>query len=187
MTVNTLSLDIKNFLKAYYTENMPYMNVGSKPRRKRELRDINEIPEYEKLYEPQSSGLSFESAAMIEELSWETTERLVEAFSEEIDPIAPEVDNSKQPEPVSETADGDFIQSLSPEDKKFLAAAHDADGALQSAIAAEAGSLPDIIADRINTLAADVFGDIVLEESDGIYIVIEDYEEEIGGALNDGK
>jgi hypothetical protein len=47
MTVNTLSLDIKNFLKAYYTENMPYMNVGSKPRRKRELRDINEIPESE--------------------------------------------------------------------------------------------------------------------------------------------
>jgi hypothetical protein len=179
LSVNPLPDEIKSLARDYFDRELPIRSAHPEA--------ADEIPEYEKLYEPQSSGLSFESAAMIEELSWETTERLVEAFSEEIDPIAPEVDNSKQPEPVSETADGDFIQSLSPEDKKFLAAAHDADGALQSAIAAEAGSLPDIIADRINTLAADVFGDIVLEESDGIYIVIEDYEEEIGGALNDGK
>ena len=65
MTVNTLSLEIKNFLKNYYTENMPSLNVGSKPRKKRELRDINEVPEYEKLYEPLSSGLDLDSASEI--------------------------------------------------------------------------------------------------------------------------
>ncbi|MBQ9691641.1 MAG: hypothetical protein IJV70_00620, partial [Clostridia bacterium] len=70
MTVNTLSLEIKNLLKQYYLENMPSMNVGSKPRRKKDIRELNEIPEYERLYEPVSHGLDLSSAAEIERSSW---------------------------------------------------------------------------------------------------------------------
>lgn len=39
-------------------------------------------PEYEKFYEPARSELTFEAAAKIEELSWQTTEKLIEAFSD---------------------------------------------------------------------------------------------------------
>ena len=59
------------------------LNVGAKPRRKRELRDLNEVPEYEKLYEPTSNGLDLASASEIERSSWDITERLVSAFENE--------------------------------------------------------------------------------------------------------
>ena len=37
--------------------------------------------------------------------------------------------------------------------------------------------IPDAIADRINELAAEQMGDVLLEERDGIYCVLEDYLE----------
>lgn len=179
LSINPLPSEIKVLAQEYFDRELPLRSAHPGV--------VDEIPEYEKLYEPRSSGLSFEAAAMIEELSWETTEKLVEAFADEDAPLLLESEEPVIPESECEGEDGDFVHSLSAEDKEFLIAALNADGSRQSAIAAEAGSLPDIIADRINTLAADVFGDIVLEETEGIYTVIEDYEEEIGGALNNGK
>ena len=37
--------------------------------------------------------------------------------------------------------------------------------------------MPDAIVDKINTVAGDFIGDIVLEEENGIYVIIEDYLE----------
>ena len=42
-----------------------------------------ERAEYEKLYDAPTAPLSLENAALIEQTSWETTERLIEAFEDE--------------------------------------------------------------------------------------------------------
>lgn len=49
------------------------------------------------------------------------------------------------------------------------------DPAAQRAFARNRGEMLDSIADRINETAADILGDVLLEECDGAYTVIEDY------------
>ena len=43
----------------------------------------------------------------------------------------------------------------------------------------------EVLIDEINTLAADLFGDILLEESDAGFAVIEDYREMLEALLRD--
>lgn len=186
MTVNTLSLDIKNFLKAYYTENMPYMNVGSKPRRKRELRDINEIPEYEKLYEPLSSGLDLDSASEIERSSWDITERLVTAFEdEETTPLiapATEEKSANEDETISsETSQNTNITSASLSALRALLAE---DMSLFGDLAKQNNMLPSAFADKINEELFDIIGDSVIE-NDGFEIKLSEfYREDIEDIVN---
>ncbi len=172
LSVNPLPAEIKALADEYFNRELPIRTLHPSIE--------NEVPEYEKLYEPTSHGLSFESAAKIEELSWETTGRLIDAFEDVEEPMEIEA-----PLPEAEPEEPESLfDSLGEEEKKFIIAALDGDVSAQSAIAAKSGSLPDIIADRINTLAADLMGDILLEDIGGGYAVIEDYEEETRGALN---
>ncbi len=46
------------------------------------------------------------------------------------------------------------------------------------------GLMPSVIADRINDIAAESFGDIILEERDGAWCVILDYLDEVREALS---
>ena len=39
--------------------------------------------------------------------------------------------------------------------------------------------MPDALADRINTAACDILGDIILEDAGGYYTVIEDYMKDL--------
>ena len=171
LSVNMLPDGIKRLADEYFASALPLRSAHSST--------PDEVPEYEKLYEPATSGLSFESAARIEELSWETTGRLVEAFEDE----SPE--RIIEPEPACEPAyEGDSLYSvLSENEISFIKSALDGDFERQSAIASRMGSLSDIIADRINTLAADLMGDILLEDVGGGYAVLEDYIEETKGAI----
>ena len=41
------------------------------------------------------------------------------------------------------------------------------------------GKMLDAVADEINGIAADVFGDVILEEDGSAYAIIEDYKEEL--------
>ena len=41
------------------------------------------------------------------------------------------------------------------------------------------GKMADAVADEINEIAAEVFGDVILEDDEGGYVVIEDYREQI--------
>lgn len=58
-----------------------------------------------------------------------------------------------------------------------LAAAGDRAG--ERRFAAAHGLMPDALADRINTAACDILGDIILEDAGGYYTVIEDYMEDL--------
>ena len=170
ISVSVLPDGIKRLADEYFASELPIrVSHPSVP---------EEIPEYEKLYEPTSSGLSLESAAKIEELSWETTGKLVDAFEVEI----PEAIIEPDPEPVPEEAS--LWDMLDENELAFISAALAENFALQSSIASRVGSLPDIIADKINTLAADTMGDILLEDIGGGYAVLEDYIEEAKGAIN---
>lgn len=171
LSVNILPDGIKRLADEYFAAELPIRVAhASIP---------EEIPEYEKLYEPTSRGLSLASAAMIEELSWETTGKLVEAFEGEVPEAIIEPD--PEPKPVSDEAS--LWEMLNENELDFIRAALTDDFVLQSSIASRIGSLPDIIADRINTLAADTMGDILLEDIGGGYAVIEDYIEETKGAI----
>ena len=175
LSVNILPDGIKRLADEYFASELPIRVAHpSIP---------EEIPEYEKLYEPTSSGLSLESASMIEELSWETTGKLVEAFDGE------EPEQIAEPDPMPEVVEDEasLWEILNENEINFIRAALDEDFARQSAVAMQAGSLPDILADKINTLAADTMGDILLEDIGGGYAVLEDYIEETKGAINNDQ
>lgn len=174
LSVSPLPAKIKAITDEYFDAELPIKSVHPSIE--------NELPDYEKLYEPASGELTFESAARIEELSWETTGRLIDAFETEVlhepaESAPTEAVKAEEDEPQG------FFECLSEDDKAFVIAALDRDRDAQAAIAASRGELPDLVADRINALAAERMGDILLDDIGEGYYVIEDYEEETRGAL----
>ena len=61
----------------------------------------------------------------------------------------------------------------------FIAAAAEGNAAAQNAAAREMGKMIDAVADEINEIAAEIFGDVILEDGEGGYAIIEDYREQI--------
>lgn len=168
-------------------------------------------PEYEKLYEPirsELNALSLQNAGRIEEDSWQTTEKLIEAFcpDENDDPSAsPELLPEVPPEPVRTAelppagenaefpADGadpvgaELCAALGADGLAFLAACLREDRAEQSRAAAALGCTPALAADGINEKSADIFGDILLETApDGrSFSVLADYADDVRAWLTE--
>ncbi|MBR2461246.1 MAG: hypothetical protein IKB34_08485, partial [Clostridia bacterium] len=183
-----------------------------------------QIPDYERLYEPEKREFSHEIAKQIESESWKTTDMLLGAFSDdekgdEFDsrsngggaqsaltdesPIdassgfgkatpqqaeSPLLGGSEDDRSGNsgEAADhrvnpGDSAQKkpkktdLTKEGLRFLLQGRVSDF---RALAIESGILPETLADRINELAIDSYGDIGISSADG-FKVIEDYREEL--------
>lgn len=167
LTVSSISEGIKSLADAYFNENLP------NPIRTTTKEQANN--EYEKLYEPATSGLSFESASKIEADSWETTERFIDTFDsdEEIPMMNDHCEQIASQENMPDELEDTF---LAPYEISFLKAALEEDYESQRRIAKEACTLTELIADSINTKAADVLGDILLEEDALGYTVIDDYK-----------
>ena len=148
------------------------------PHHSRNVKSSEPPEEYEKLYEAPKTELSVENAAKIEDSSWKTTRILVEAFEEEAseEQITP-------PEPVAEEILAEASDEKSElrvalgEKFDFILAALAENAAEQRRIAETLGSMTDLIADEINDAAADIIGDIILEDVGGYYAIIEDYRE----------
>ena len=168
LTVNALPTEIKPLLDAYLE--------GILPKRSRILPRPEPVAEYERQYDLPRTPLSLAAADEIEERSWSVTRRLVEAFEEEneVPPIPPALPT----EPVDPPS---ALEELPTEAlpfapyRAFLRAALEGNGQEQERLARATGTLTDGVADAINTLAADLFGDVLLEDADGCYTVIEDY------------
>ena len=137
---------------------------------------------------------SLARAAEIENDSWETTKRLVEAFetpeneekaSNGIEKAAKVSQIAEKPQAVSIHVDNTLAGALGELCGFFLLRGAKA----QREFALSRGMMPDAIVDRINTVAGDMLGDILLEEGDDGYTVIEDYREILieEGILDDGK
>ena len=107
------------------------------------------------------------------------TKILVEAFDEEGEEMK-QSETKKVPEPIPapEPQGDNDLQSALGEKYEFLLAALDGDKDRQKQVAKRLSAMPDAIADEINEAAAELLGDIILEEGDdGDYRVIEDYRE----------
>ncbi len=184
LTVYEGSAELRAKLDAYLAVAVP------KKRAVRQTKAAEPVPKYEARYDLPSSVLSVTRAGEIEEKSWQTTKRLVEAFEGETEPrVALEkaaVDLSPQDEslPVAaeekaeETApvSGDFAEKIG-KFAAFIGHAAAGDRAAQRAFALQSGVMLDAIADSINTAACDTLGDVVLEDAGGYYTVIEDYRD----------
>lgn len=177
LTVYALPLRIKEHIDKLLDKGLPPRAVIPKIKREEPR------AEYEKLYDAPQKGLSLSHAAEIEEASWSTTERLIEAFAEEesAEPenAAPESFDSMMEQPTMPTAEGDdseLTKQLQPY-SDFLGAVLACDFTLQRQIAQKAGTLPDALANEINDIAVECTGDILIEDAGAGYEPIPDYKD----------
>ncbi len=176
LTVYSLPINVRGIIDAY---------MDSELRGKRILPKKEEPEEYEKLYDAPKHEFSLENAKKIEEASWGTTKLLIEAFnSEELSEAPPlkKVEREEQTDEFNDEALSDeekLIKSLLPY-KDFMKAVITPDAKKQEEAAKVCGRITDALADKINEIAADIFGDIILEKDGSVYTVIEDYKEVFG-------
>ncbi len=156
---------ITRALDAYFAETLPVI-------KRTPYEEESAVLDYDRLYEQPHTELSLENAEKIEQSSWNTTQLLVEAFDGE-------VPSTVEPEAVIEEkrAESDDIRTALGEKYEFVLAALREDFATQKSIASRLGLMPDALADMINDIAADIIGDIILEDALGGYTIIEDYKE----------
>lgn len=180
LSIYGLPDNIKAVINAYFAEAIPSRKMQDQPSEQR--------PAYEALYDLPRAELSFEHAAEIEQTSWSMTERLVESFGEDLPPNADEHPiQVVQTQPTSPPLDD--APTTKPQRgllayRAFLEAALHGDAVAQRSIARDKGVLPDAVVESINTVASDLLGDIVLEESEnGGYTVIADYVDDITSLL----
>ena len=199
LSVTTLSDAIKREMDAYLDLHVPRLKS----------REQEQVEQYEKLYDLPAAPLDLLHSAEIEQQSWETTKKLIEAFEEvEADvqgspqyaatpvgeglapPAAPLAQGSPQyaatsvgeglAPPAAPLAQGDnALADALAAYLPFLAAAAEGNAAAQKAAAREMGKMIDAVADEINEIAAEIFGDVILEEGEDGYVIIEDYREQI--------
>ena len=162
--IYALPTAIREKIDSYFAANLPP--------KKREKTEPTEDRTYEKLYDLPQKPFSLPDAAEIERSSWDTTKRLVEAFEEG----PQEAESPRKTEdtvPPSE-APSDGNEPFAPY-ADFLRAVAAGKAAAQRDAARSLGKMPDVVADEINGIAADLFGDILLEEVESGYRVIDDY------------
>ncbi len=152
-------------------------------------------PEYEKLYEAKQEEFSLQKALDIERSSWSITEELIEEFDDSVSidtlPIeAISIKSDIEPPKAlfveaategAENTDGQeptsvFLNEIQ-EYKELFDAIVSRDAKRQRAFCREKGIFPESAFDFINEKAADILGDILLEEADDGYEIIEDYRE----------
>ncbi|MBO5355854.1 MAG: TerB N-terminal domain-containing protein [Clostridia bacterium] len=205
LSIYALSIPLRERLDAYLAAALPQRATRSAAKQR------EAVPEYERRYDLPVTAVSPERAAKIEAESWQTTKRLVEAFEGEKmaenpqtvsknDDFLPFAEQSIQPVSAEPTPPPTTQQTRSVTDAAspfakalgvlvgFLpfAAAKDRQG--QRDFAKAIGLMPDAVADKINTVAGDMMGDIVLEEENGAYVILEDYKEFLieQGVLSNG-
>jgi hypothetical protein len=194
--VGTLGDAVKREMDAYLDTVVPRIK---NPERE-------QVEQYERLYDLPKTELNLARSAEIEQASWETTKRLVEAFEDAPDDLPSVGANHDSPAPMTTPVganhdspaafdtskpavnDVPMQSTVVPDDAlaaaladylPFICAAAGCDAGAQMAFCRSLGKMIDAVADEINGIAADVFGDVILEEGDGGYAVIEDYKEQL--------
>ncbi len=153
-------------------------------------KEENSTP-YERLYDLPKTQFSKELAEKIEQSSWDTTERLVEAFDSEetaiLDSVSKDAEERIQLGRAVEDAvvqtEGDLRSDME-KFFPFLSAVLRGDVRGQHKCAQMLSLSSDVVADRINEIAADHLGDILLEENGAGVSVIEDYRDTVTELLN---
>ncbi len=165
LSVYTLPNELKEVIDAYFAAALP--NV-------RRVAPKAERQEYDVLYDIPHKELSLKNAEQIELESWSVTRELVEAFDEAEQEESAIISVPQQRE--QEIKDGDSVFGGFTEALMSLKNGS-ADGLY--ALARAVGKPVEAVVDEINELAVEIIGDIIIEEADGKYLLIEDYADEI--------
>jgi len=196
--LNVMSVNpfVKEAIDRFFATNYPPMPIVDRRRRSAAEKEA-EPHEYDKLYDVPKLAFSAEHALEIERESWETTKILTEAFADESDEInesiSTESTTTAQPVTTSElTKAPDVTENINDNGglyekiKQLLGNAAEFIKLCQSGSIAEqrkfaiANKLSiDELADRINEVAVDIFGDIILENDGEAYRIIEDYIDQL--------
>ncbi len=174
LTVNELNMERRTLIKKYFSSvahEIPPLHSRVE-RLKRSALKKEEAPEYEHLYEPKSTELSYEEAEKIEKQSWEITEKLV-VDDGELDKMEENIEIIEAPEDTST------------DEKLRHAMSALLDGGSEGfcRFARENGYIPDALADEINAKMYDTLSDVVIIIGDG-YQSVPDYEDEIRSFIN---
>lgn len=158
-------------VREYYDKHLPPASAAPAPKKSEE--DIR----YE-LYERRDDGFTPDSAVDIEEKSWELTKLLTDGIEDDTPDIIKEP--PVIPEPVAEAEEAQYgdeygllVSRLDDIQRGYIRALLSGDGAeyIKNARVFEAA-----LQDRINELAFDVTGDIIIDSGE----ISEDYRELIG-------
>lgn len=198
-----LPVHVRGFLDEYFNKHLPMQ------RKSGSAKNQPEYNEYDKYYEAPKSTLTAESADMIEKASWGTTEMLIRAFNEndipetdktvrdealsddeyysdESEYIEGEIsfDSPDAPElPDSDTESTVETSSVFPSQGSFteihLNALRAASDGSFNAYCREMGLFAETVSAEINDIAIELIGDIVLEESENGFLIIEDYMDDV--------
>ena len=182
LSVTSLTAEERRVVDDYLDAHLPTRAATPVPQK--------EEAAYERFYDLPRTPLSLENAMAIERASWDTTERLVEAFEEpheEIEAPPVPVPMPAQTEKASGEAGEDALMVALRPYLPFLRAAYAENAERQRAIAREKRMMTDALADEINALCAELSGDILLEESGNGYTVIADYRDTVETLLLSGK
>ncbi len=165
MTVYSVSGELKKILDDYFDTALP---------RKSHIKAKKEKHEYDVLYDVPKKKLSLSDASKIESESWETTKELISAFEFEEEELyiqeptkSMDVSDSGVRSLGNETF-GIYTSLLSSMVKENIHALEN--------FALEKGMMCDALVDQINEIAFDFLGDILIEERNGEYEIIEDYK-----------
>ncbi len=177
LTVYSVGVELQRELDRYFESEL--FSVP-KPVHKKE-----EHHEYDALYDLPKAEFSLDNARQIENDSWSVTNDLVSAFEDD-DASAythqsetPSADEL-EPEPIPKEQGGESNLRISlAEYISFIESVKIGDIERCRSVALGHGKMIDAVIDEINEIAVEVMGDILIEEIDGVPVIIECYRDTI--------
>ena len=165
LSVYSIGLELQRQLDAYFDDAFSKeLPISSK--------QIQKKQEYDVLYDTPIRPLSLENAKKIENASWDTTHDLLSAFERE----------ELKPDPVEIYKTHDEISNNSTDLKSALVKYYDYISALRVGntnqmvdIAKAMNMLPEAIVDAINEIAVEIIGDILIEDTDSGFAIVDCY------------
>ena len=173
-------------LPAKLREDINTYLSGKLPEARSQRQEKQGDTSYERLYDLPQRTFSKDLAAEIERASWSTTERLVEAFGDAEERVEMEtvhVERARAMEDAVSASEDAFFTAL----KKylpFLSAVYRRDVRGQRLCAEALHLSVELAAEAVNEIAADQMGDILLEEAEHGFSVIEDYTDTVTALLS---
>jgi hypothetical protein len=168
LSVYSVSGELQKAIDAYFETTL-----FSKPKISQKKEEKHD---YDVLYDLPRTEFSLDRARQIEEASWGVTKDLISAF--EAETLAPE----PEPEPIlkqeksEENGDATLREALG-EYLAFVDALKHGDQSVCRSIAAQTGKLLDGVVDEINEIAVEVIGDVLIEEGDDGFEILDCYRD----------
>ncbi len=166
--VKGMEAEMTRVIDAYFSEHGLTTSAYS---------SASEMPDYEKLYDVQDQTFSLDKAMEIERSSWNMTERLVDAFGDNTISEETEIIEFQQLE-ESEAEDSLMVlfeKAIGEYWEFFTFVVHENYDS-QRAYCKQNGLLAEAVVDTINEKAAEIFDDILIEETENGFAILDDYK-----------